>query len=199
MNKPQGFDETKAQRYIGRPKPGYYVCEILKMAEELTKENQEPMMVLLLDITQGPHAGYFRKQLDLDRRKKPDSKFKGVFRSKTTNVAKFKANCEKIEESNSDFKFLFDGTDEQRIRGKLIGVAIGDEEFINNAGDVMVARKIRYLLTVKEVKIKNADGDEPPKLLKLRNGMSNQGWSGDPNEPIPDYTGDPGPEEDLPF
>lgn len=200
MQKPNGFDTARARQFTGRPKTGYYVFHIIKMTEEQTKAKEgkepQPMMVLLLDIAEGKYAGYFRKKLDWDRRKDLErAKFKGVYRRLTNHLEEFKADTEMIEASNPGFKFLFDGTDENLIRGKLIGGAIGEEEY-NSNGDTTI--KINYLMTVKDARIANANNTEPPKLKKFK-GVNGQGWSGDPNEPTPDYTGDPGPQEDLPF
>lgn len=193
MEKPVGYDDATPKTFKRKPKAGGYIGFIKMATETLTQENPRPMLVLLVDISEGEHKNYFREKLDLDREKairdnKEAPKFKGVVRQTLDQVDRFKGIIQAIEDSNPGFKFDFD---EKKLAGKRVGIVLGETEF-NDEGATFL--EVRYLTSVARVK---AGTIEPPKLRKL-NSNSFQNDRYDTGEPPPVYGGDVA-EEDLPF
>jgi hypothetical protein len=190
MNKPKGFDEAAARQYRGRPKAGYYIGFIKMATTILTKQNPREMMVLLIDIAEGDHKGYFREKLELDKRSDPNAKFKGVHRRVLDQIEEFKGDIQAIEESNAGFQFDFD---EKSLVGKIVGIGIGETEF-NSEGHTFV--EIRHITSVQRVR----SGSLSAPLLKKFKPKYEQGADryNDPSEPLPEYGGDVS-EEQLPF
>jgi hypothetical protein len=200
MQKPTNYDTTKPAQTIGRPRKGYYVFTILHAAEELTKpkENQpsRPMLVLHLDIAEGPYAGYFMDKWRKDKKYNPDKAFyRAIYRCVAENVERLKGDMLNVEKSNPGYTW---GFDEATLIGKVIGGGIGEYEYLSKQNSVQTDIELRNLVSVSQVHSGELD---PPALRKLKGNQSfaNQGWSGDDGD-VPEYAGDPGvSEEDLPF
>jgi hypothetical protein len=165
MQKPSGYDSTEAKQggQFDKPKAGAYVMKILKAQEVMSKTNR-PMLVLLLDIATGEHAGNFRKLFDFLQSKNPDSKWPCVYRRcmDGEQTSFFKGDIKAIEESNPGFKFNFD---EKTLAGKLVGCALGEKE-TDSTGKIIL--EPRFLCSSK----KAASGEIKAPALKTYAGNS---------------------------
>lgn len=195
MKKPIGYDEAKIKQYFKRPNPGYYVCKILGADNRISKRSSRDMLVLALDIAEGPFKGYFTNKFKQDIIAKPDKKYPFVayvtIEGDDETVEKLKTVIHNIEESNKGYTFDWD---EKTLVGKIIGCAICEEEF-NIAG--MTTLKPAYLISALDAR---TSGDREPPKRRVYNPDNpwNEGYSGDEgygDAPVNQCES----EEDLPF
>ncbi|MFA6817021.1 MAG: DUF669 domain-containing protein [Lentisphaeria bacterium] len=158
MEKPQGYDNVQAKSFgeYETLEPGGYICKIIK-AEEQKSKSGKSMLVLFYDISEGEHAGYFRRVFDRMKEKNADAKWKGTYYQLTegNSTEYFKGLITSIQESNNGFKFNFD---EKALKGKLFGGAFGLEEWAGN-GKTGMEPVLRFVCSVDSVK----KGINPPK------------------------------------
>lgn len=108
---------------------GGYVCKYTKV-----EDNEEKSYLYMeFDIAEGDFKDYYK---DLEER----LDFWGgrCYRSYKENaLPMFKRMCSAVTKSNK--KFIFDGNehcDEQTLVGKLIGMILGEEEYVGNDGSI---------------------------------------------------------------
>lgn len=108
---------------------GGYVCKITKVEDVVDKE----YLYIEYDIAEGQHKDYYK---DLEATKG----FWGgkCYRSyKEAALPMFKRFCSAVTKSNTGY--IFDGgsqnADETTLKGKLIGIVFGEEEYVKNNGD----------------------------------------------------------------
>lgn len=113
-----------------RPGAGGYVIKITKASNNMSKERTE----FEFDIAEGLFAGYYRELYD--RAKFWGGNFSKSFSDKALPF--YKGFVEMILESNVDTDGLvignYDDIDETKFVGKLIGMAVGEKEYIGNDG-----------------------------------------------------------------
>ena len=169
MKKPQGYDEAPA--YTGsfpQLPPGGYICKIKKAAMTTTKSGKE-QMVLMIDVADGYHKGFFQQAFD--RNTQSDKKWPngGQYRQLTegNSLPFFKGMITAIEESNAGFTFDFD---EKKLAGKMVGCVVGREQYKKDN----FATKIMQIRSVEAIKA----GVEPPedKLLESQQTSSSAGF-----------------------
>jgi hypothetical protein len=174
MQKPSEYDSTEAKQggQFDKPKAGAYVMKIVKAQEVVSKTNR-PMLVLLLDIATGEHAGHFRKLFEFLQSKNPESKWPCVYRRCTDGeqTSFFKGDIKAIEESNPGFNFNFD---EKTLKG--------EKKILEPC----------FLCSSKRA----ASGEVKAPALKKYKGGS---WTDSESQYAVDNTFQQGPEEDLPF
>lgn len=195
MQKPADYDKTKAAHVIGKPRKGFYVFEILHAEEKMTKATEgkpsRPMLVLHLDIAEGPYRGYFMNKWKNDKKYQGDKAYyRAIHRRVMDDVERLKADVTAIEQSNN-FKWDWD---EQNLIGKKIGGAIGEYEYYSvKNSTIMTDIEFRYLLPISRAMSGELD---PPatKKLKQDNSFNDQGCS-DSDEPLPEYVD----SQELPF
>ena len=173
MKKPQGYDEAPA--YPGsfpQLPPGGYICKIKKAAMTTTKSGKE-QMVLMIDVADGYHKGFFQQAFD--RNTQSDKKWPngGQYRQLTegNSLPFFKGMITAIEESNAGFTFDFD---EKKLAGKMVGCVVGREQYKKDNGELAFATKIMQIRSVEAIKA----GVEPPedKLLESQQTSSSAGF-----------------------
>ena len=173
MKKPQGYDEAPA--YTGsfpQLPPGGYICKIKKAAMTTTKSGKE-QMVLMIDVVDGYHKGFFQQAFD--RNTQSDKKWPngGQYRQLTegNSLPFFKGMITAIEESNAGFTFDFD---EKKLAGKMVGCVVGREQYKKDNGELAFATKIMQIRSVEAIKA----GVEPPedKLLESQQTSSSAGF-----------------------
>jgi hypothetical protein len=196
MNKPANYETVKPRGLIGKPRKGFYVFKILNAEEKMTKAAEgkpsRPMLVLHLDIAEGPYAGYFMDKWKKDSKYNPDKAFyRAIHRQITEDTERLKTDITSIEKSNG---FTWDW-DEASLIGKIVGGAIGEYEYFSKASQsIQTDIEYRYLLPVSQVRSGELD---PPLIRKLKKGDTSFDF-GD-NDPG-NFSGDPGPsDENLPF
>jgi len=168
MKKPKGYDECEA--FIGgnggaKLEPGGYICRIRGAMEE-TSQNGYLMLVVAFDIAEGENAGFY----DAIHREKIKSnltaKWPGLYRQGIENKdgtcsQYFKGMISAIEKSNPGYEFDWN---EKTLTGKLFGGVFGEEEWIDQQGQVRTTTKLRWIRSVQAIR----DGDfEVPAVKKL--------------------------------
>ena len=124
IRKPQGYDEAPAYtgEYQQLPK-GKYICEIVEVTTQQSGNGNE-QFVILYDIADGEHKGFFRKMFDADRAQNPSgAKWRGVYKQNMEGkgLPWLKGIITSIERSNN-FTFQWDQKDnEKTMRGKKFG------------------------------------------------------------------------------
>ena len=122
-----GYDRNNAVQDFERLPKGAYVLKILNVKFTEGEGNKSDMLRLQVDIAEGEYKDFFKKQFEADTRE--DKKWRGVFDiwcprndgsekdgwTKKTFDTCFAA----IEDSNPGFRF--NGTDENTLKGKLVG------------------------------------------------------------------------------
>ncbi len=132
---------------------GGYICGITAVEDVEQKE----YLKLEFDIIEGDLKGYYR---DLYDRK---GFWGGSFIRSYKESARgfFKKFLNAVEASNPNYKF---DNNEKTLRGKVVGLVLGYEEYISGNGEVKERVYVADILSVDDVKAKNFT---VPKLKKL--------------------------------
>lgn len=163
---------------------GGYVCKIVDAILNQDKKYIE----LDLDISEGPHAGYFQRLED----RAGFWGLKNFMSYKESVLGKFLKTCTAFNNSNPNYNFdpmRNGGADVDTLIGKSIGVIIGKEEYKSKAGEVRqkdVATNITEVSKIRDGKFK------VPELKKLEDSTTGKSDS--------DFmTIDPKSSGELPF
>lgn len=159
MRRINDWENIKESGTFERLAPGGYIVKILNVKDFPEKE----YLKISFDIAEGDKKGFFKKSFDNDTRDQKKWPNDGSFiRSyKQTAASMFKGFVSAVEASNKGYTFDFD---EQTLVGKVVGLVLGDEEFLNQKGQV---RTRTYVNAVRSVEaIKNGDY-KVPELKKL--------------------------------
>lgn len=141
-----------------RPAAGPYICGITKVEDFADRE----YLKVTYDIIEGEYKGYYAEM----RKNNPDWGWAGAYVKsyKESALPMFKRFCTAVSRSNG--KYVFDGgkvnCDEQTLKGKKIGLILGEEEYEGNDGNV----KTR-LYVVREFSIDKIGEQKVPELKKL--------------------------------
>ena len=154
------WENVKENSGFKHLEPGAYFIKILKV------ENIEDKQYLKIyfDIADGSEKGCFKKQYDEDNcgenKKWPNA---GTFvRSYKNSVAPmFRGFTNAIENSNKGYHWDWQ---EQTLVGKVAGVVIGDEQYLNQKGQV---RERNYVAAVRSIDTIKKGDFKVPELKKL--------------------------------
>lgn len=154
------WENVKENSGFKHLEPGGYFIKILKV------ENIEDKQYLKIyfDIADGSEKGCFKKQYDEDNcgenKKWPNA---GTFvRSYKNSVAPmFRGFTNAIENSNKGYHWDWQ---EQTLVGKVAGVVIGDEQYLNQKGQV---RERNYVAAVRSIDTIKKGDFKVPELKKL--------------------------------
>ncbi|MGI5895879.1 MAG: hypothetical protein ACOX6U_02870 [Oscillospiraceae bacterium] len=133
--------------------PGGYVCRILKVDDVA----QRQCLRVYYDIEEGEYQNYFGGNLSID------PLYKGLFYEcyREHTLSYFARFINAVQDSNPDYEF--DGN-EKTLLGKLIGLVLREEEYINKAG--YKERKLGVALCTNVERIRKKDFPTfSPKLL----------------------------------
>lgn len=159
MKRINDWANIKESGTFERLAPGAYIAKILNVKDFPEKE----YLKISFDIAEGEKKGFFKKSFDSDTRDAKKWPNGGSFiRSyKQTATGMFKGFTNAIEASNKGYTFDFD---EQTLVGKVVGVVVGEEEFLNQKGQVRVRTYVNSVRSVDAIK----KGDyKVPELKKL--------------------------------
>lgn len=141
---------------------GAYVAGIVAAEDVPEKE----YLNIYWDVAEGEFRGYFREMTkSMQQRGKLDSgkwAWGGITKKsyKETALPFFKAFLTSVEQSNPGYKFA---NDEKTLRGKLVGVILGEEEYMANDGTVKTKLVVSKFTSVD--KVREGDVEIPPKKL----------------------------------
>jgi len=189
MQKPAGYDNATVGNNDFTPiNLGGHKLVIIG-----TKEVQDKGYVTIQYDTAKDDAqpSYYQTAYKSDTR--PDKKYGGnhnvftetrVFDGRQTNA--FKNFLSAVESSNAGYKFDWNNpANLDTLKGKYVGGVFVEEEYVNNSGEIKIARKLRYWRSVE-----GALTAEIPKKKEIDKSNNNAGFM-----VIPDNVDDAG----LPF
>ena len=170
MIKPANYDNVKAIRNgFERLPAGGYVCKIIDAKDTISK-NGKPMIVLLLDISNGKYKDYFREQYDRDKQYNVEAaKWRGCYYQlyDDNNLSRFKGMIEIIQDCNNGYVFDWN---EKSLKYKAVGAVFREREYLNSQGNTRTA--------VECWQLRELDGIEkiepPPKKELEQKPYSNQ-------------------------
>lgn len=175
MNPIENYDKVTASGDFERLPAGGYVIKITECEERPTAE----YLAITYDIAEGPYKDHFK---DTDAEHVFSHQFIRSYKEKA--LIMFKAFTNALEASNAGYKWDWN---EKALKGKLLGVLIGEEEYENNRGEVKIGMKVRAIRSVDTIR----RGDfKVPELKKLKT---------DQTTPAAPPTGFSPLGEDLPF
>lgn len=174
MNKPENWDQIEA--FTGDFKnitPGGHVCNVVQATVALSSTGKE-MLIILFDIAEGEFESYYLKQHMQKLETNPDAKWQGIYRQLTEGNGEkfFKGLVTAIENSNPGYTWQWGENTEKSLKGKLFGGVFGQEEYLNNNGEVKLSTKCMYIRSVEQIR----KGVEVPKIKKL--AVSGGGYDG---------------------
>lgn len=121
-----------------RLQAGGYVCKYTNVSDSADKE----YLYMEFDIAEGEHKDYY-KNLEAS------AGFWGgrCYRSYKENaLPMFKRMCSAVSKSNPGY--IFDGgeqnADEKTLVGKLVGIVLGEEEYVKNNGETGTRLYVSY-------------------------------------------------------
>lgn len=160
--KPKGYDESAAYTGESQQLPkGKYVCTIKQVVTQTTDKGDQ-RFVILFDIAEGEHKGFYQKLFDTDKAKSPDAKWRGTFKQNMDGkgLPWFKGVITSIERSNN-FTFQWDKKDnEKTLAGKKFGGVFRRRQYETESGTTPIITElyqIRSLAGLAEAEIPEDD------------------------------------------
>ena len=133
-----------AEPFIG-PTPGGYICGILGAEDDPAKE----YIRCQYDIIEGEFKNHYRDRLS----RNPDFNVPSFIKSyKQKALGFFKKFLEAVEASNPGYKF---DDDERKLRGKKVGLVLGEEEFRKQDGSIGVTLRVTDFVSIADIKAGN--------------------------------------------
>ena len=168
FDKPNGYDEVQAGGDFTPIELGGHKL-VIKKLEEVTASNGNKYLKVSFDTaSDDKQPNYYTEAWKNDTREQ--KKWGGVAtvfptdqEGKTSKT--FKQFCTSIEKSNNS-KIQWGAGFESSIVGKVIGGIFGEEEYLNNANEVKVARKLFWWRSTEGI----IDAKIPEKRELRQNG-----------------------------
>lgn len=201
MEKFVGYDDIQVSEGFEKLPAGGYKCYIKQARFEDWKSGNGRSLVLCVDIKEGEHKDYYKRNFEGQQK---DKKWRGIHRvGLPTNASSegmkkaFKSFVTVLENSNKGFVFPWGKDDAETcklLKDKLIGLVFGEEEYFKQDGTIGVSVKPFWPRSYDKV----LDA-EVPERKKVQGGGSvpnatGTGAAWEPN--IPTNTDD---DDDLPF
>lgn len=152
--KKQNWDAVQEAAEFERPTPGAYIARIVRVEDNEEKE----YLKVEWDFHEGKFKGYYKDLFEA--RDFWGGSFIRSYKEKALPF--FKAFKTSLEASNRGYFFDEDRLDD--MRGKLIGIVLGEEEYRKNDGTV---GKRLYVDQVRSVKAIQDGNFKIPELKKL--------------------------------
>lgn len=176
------WNNIEAAESFKRIEAGGYICSITAVEDVPEKE----YLKLEFDIIDGSFKGYYR---DLyDRKGFWGGNFIRSYKESARGF--FKKFLNAVEASNPNYKF---NNDEKTLRGKALGLVLGYEEYLSNAGEVKERIFVADILPIADISMKNYT---VPKLKKLQSDDTYGSYS-QSSSTIEEAVDDD--DDDLPF
>lgn len=143
---------------------GGYICKIVDPVLNDDQNAGKANIELRVDIAEGEYAGYFQQLED---------RFgfwglRGWMSFKESQLGQFERVCMALCNSNPGLQFnpfVPGGADVDSLKGKMIGVVIGKEEYRANSGDIKEKNVVSKFIEVEKIKSKKY---KIPELKKLK-------------------------------
>lgn len=192
MKKINGYDKIQESGSFKRLGAGGYVVKLLDVADVPGKE----YLKISFDVCEGPEKDFFMNEFKSDTRENKKWPNAGTFiRSyKEKALPMLKGFTGAVERSNAGYTWDFD---EKKLKGKIVGLVLGEEEFLNSTGKV---RTRTYVAAVRSVDIIRDGKFEVPPLKKLDTTKTTTPTPAPFNDPFNNAANDDAPpfEADAP-
>lgn len=136
----KGYDKIQASGDFERLPAGGYVIKIQSVKDEPEKE----YLRITYDIAEGPEAGRYKNETAEN-----DYRHSFIRSYKEKALGMFKAFTNALEESNPGYKWDWN---EEGLKGKLLGVVIGYEEYEANDGNVKERQRIASCTSAEKIR-----------------------------------------------
>lgn len=178
MKKIDNWEAVKVSNGYSRLPAGGYIVEIKDVKDVPEKEYLE----IYFDIVKGNEKGYFQKQYDNDTRKDKKWPNAGILRRSYSDnsVSFFKGFITAVEKSNSGYKWDWK---ESSLKNKLLGVIIGDEEYLNSNGQKRIRNKVVFVRSTDIIE----SGDFTVPELKTLDATKVSTNNGSNHQAAPDF------------
>lgn len=149
---------------------GGYVCGIFNAVDVPEKE----YLNISWDVVEGEYKGYFkemtRSMIERGKLNRGEWAYGGITKKSYKEKAQpfFKAFLTSVEQSNPNYKF---NNDENTLRGKFVGVVLGEEEYLGNDSSIKTKLVVSKFTSI--AKIREGDFEIPPKKLLNSSGIGN--------------------------
>lgn len=171
------FDKIPASGEFERLAPGGYVLRITDVANDEKKE----YLRFTYDIAEGPEAGRYKDETEENAYR---HQFIRSYKEKALGM--FKAFINAVQDSNAGYVWEWH---EAALKGKLVGVVIGYEEYEANDGNIKERQRIASVMSADRIR----KGDfKVPELKRLASSSSAPAGS-----PVPGFT--PITDDGIPF
>ena len=153
---------------FARPAAGGYICKIINV-EDVPMDSKEKgkgdYLRIEYDIADGEFKGFYKEQFD-KWGGNWNASFIRSYKEKALSMFKHFTNC--IEQSNAGYDWDWN---EKGLIGKVVGLVLGEEEYINSLKETKTKLAVSQIKTVEE--IKNGDFKVPaPKKLAVENSTN---------------------------
>ena len=159
MKKISGYDKIQEGGSFKKLPVGGYVVKILDATDVPEKE----YLIISFDVAEGEYKGFFAEEYKNDTRDGKKWPNAGTFiRSyKEKALPMLKGFTAAVEKSNKGYSWDFD---EKTLKNKVVGLVLGEEEFVNSSGKV---RTRTYVSAVRSVDTIKKGEFTVPELKKL--------------------------------
>jgi hypothetical protein len=160
MRKIDNYESVQASTgEFARPTAGGYVCKIINVTDvPLDDKGKGDYLKIEYDIAKGDFEGYYKEQFDRWGGFWSAS-FIRSYKEKALGMFKHFTSC--VENSNKNYTWDWNETG---LVGKVVGLVIGEEEYLNNAGVVKSKLVVKEIKTVEDIEKGNFKVPEPKKL-----------------------------------
>lgn len=134
------FETLETPSEFKRLVPGGYVCRITKVEDVANKE----YLRMEYDIAEGDLKGYWDEN---DERYGWRDSFIRSYKDKAQ--AFFKQFIQTVEASNNGFVWKWD---EQSLKGKMLGIILGEEEYEKRDGSVGTRLRVSKVMSIDRIR-----------------------------------------------
>lgn len=183
MKQFSGYDDAKkeAQMKPSEKLPaGAYVCKVMAVRYEQGKDGKSDVIVLQIDVAEGEHKDFFKKQYEENTAE--DKKWKGRVniyvpaddgsdKDKWTKKS-FAGWMDSFEKSNMAYAWDWD---ENKLKGKTVGIVFGTTGAVIEGREVVYTEP-RFGVPAEDVR----SGKAPAAKFKARDGYTGKGTTAAP-------------------
>lgn len=147
MKKISGYDKIQESGTFKRLAPGGYIVKLLDATDVPEKE----YLRISFDVCEGDNKGFFANEYKNDTREDKKWPNAGTFiRSyKEKALPMLKGFTVAVEKSNSGYVWNFD---EKSLKGKIVGLVLGEEEFVNSVGRLRTRTYVESVRSVDSIR-----------------------------------------------
>ena len=147
MKKIENYENVQASSgEFARPTAGGYICKIIDVEDvPMNEQGKGDYLRIQYDIADGEFKGYYKEQFDRWGGNW-NASFIRSYKEKALGMLKHFTNC--IEHSNAGYAWDWN---EKGLVGKVVGLVLGEEEYIKKDGSVAVKLAVKDVKTTEQI------------------------------------------------